>query len=568
MLQGNVSENLWLLSEASVQGKGHVDANLPNQDAVSVCTSDDGHIVAAVVSDGAGTARKSQHGSRMAADFLSRSLLLIGEDIRTNQLSKNEITQRLIGEIDQLRNKLDPAGGSLRDYHCTLVGCLIMPGCGFICQIGDSIALATRFAIVGSDSSSSVDYFPDNGTHWYEVERGEYANETHFLTESDWRKHLRVSPIPDDVDAVVMMTDGAMDVATTKGKVFRGFLSNLIGRIIATSPRAERQKIIGDWLADHQTHRLTGDDKTIFTAIRKSCGNLSGLAVYLGATTTADDRSGNFKSAALASVSIGQSATTEDVTQIEIPTQRHSMRGAFWPLLAFLLICAASASAYLIQNMRAATPPTTSENTTSVPASVPIKGSSQSTDLVVTLDETEVVVVPSTFPLQMSAGDTAKFSLSLKKGYFATLTIDQPKEEVGLAILTHPESCAMPHALNAKNPSCQVAIQASAKAKAGRTLLVVHLSDAQNKPLNDILIEIEILATNPSAPSASASNIPSTKGKTPVSKEVPLKKKEAVGAKSQDSATAKDGRSVASIDLTNTSLPSQVIASDVKETKP
>lgn len=560
MLQGKVSENQWLLSEASVQGKGHVDANLPNQDAVSIRTSDDGHIVAAVVSDGAGTASKSQHGSRMAADFMSRSLLLIGEDIRINQLSINQITERLIGEIDQLRNELDPAGGALRDYHCTLVGCLIMPGFGFICQIGDSIALATRFVIVGSGSSSSVDYFPDDRTHWYEVERGEYANETHFLTESDWRKHLRVSPIPDDVDAVVMMTDGAMDVATTKGKVFRGFLSNLIGRIIATSPRAERQKIIGDWLADHQTHRVTGDDKTIFTAIRKPCEKLSGLSVYLGATTTPDDGSSNAKSAAVASVASGQSTVTDNAEQIEIPTKRHSMRGAFWSLLAFLLFCAGGASSYFIQKMWAATPPPTSAKTESNPPIVPIKQPTQNTAPVVTSDETEVVVVPSTFPLRMSAGDTAKFSLSLKKGYFATLTIDQPKEGVGLAILTHPDSCAMPHALNAKKPSCQVAVQASAKAKAGRTQLVIHLSDAQNQPLNNILIEIEVLAKKPPSPSTSASHTVSSQGKTPVKTKPPLKKPETV----TDSplAEVKGGPEVSN-DLTNASP----IERDVEEAK-
>jgi len=278
MISGTAVEKAWLLQAGSVRGKGHIDAGLPNQDAVAVCTSPDGAIVAAVVSDGAGTAVKSEHGARTTADFMADCLLRIGVDIRKGRLQKTQVGERLVEGISCLRDKLNENGGPLRDYHCTLVGCLILPHGGFVCQIGDSIGIASRFSPVRGGAAEMVDYFPDEHCWWYEVERGEYANETHFVTETDWRQHFRVKPLPKEFDAVVLMTDGAMDVATLNGKVFRGFLSNLVAQILQMNSSAKRAHTIETWLADPQTFVVTGDDKTIFMAIRSDCRALAALS--------------------------------------------------------------------------------------------------------------------------------------------------------------------------------------------------------------------------------------------------------------------------------------------------
>lgn len=277
----SVVESDWLLVDASVRGKGHIDAGLPNQDAIAIATSRDGKIVAAVVSDGAGTASKAEVGSRAAADRMAPWLLKIGQQIHAGQIHASMARDHLLEGIVALRRHLDPSGMSLRDYHCTLVGCLLTPSGGFVCQIGDSIAVAARFALLGDGSDDPVDFFPDDGCRRYEPERGEYSNETHFITETDWEKHLRITPLPDSFDAIVLMTDGAMDVVTLRGRIFRGFMSNLFGRILRMSDRHQRNELLHGWLADKQTYGVTGDDKTLFVAIRASSQPLARRPVFV-----------------------------------------------------------------------------------------------------------------------------------------------------------------------------------------------------------------------------------------------------------------------------------------------
>lgn len=274
-------ETDWLIAGASARGKAHLDAGLPNQDHWAAVSSPDGRIVAAVVSDGAGTAKHAEAGSRATVEWMAPWLLRMGERISAGQLHPAMVRDNLMQGVLELRRQLDPGGGSLRNYHCTLVGCLLTPSGGLVCQIGDSIALTTRFTLLGDGPDARVDFFPDDGCHRYEVERGEYANETHFVTETDWTEHLRITALPEDFDAIVLMTDGAMDVVTLRGKVFRGFMSSLVGALLRIGDRSEREALIHSWLADRQTHAVTGDDKTLCVAIRARSRGLSGHPILL-----------------------------------------------------------------------------------------------------------------------------------------------------------------------------------------------------------------------------------------------------------------------------------------------
>jgi hypothetical protein len=282
MFQNKSKNGGWQLSFASVRGKAHVDNNLPNQDSVYVSSNDSGNVICAVVSDGAGTAKRSGEGSTLAAKFIAERMCQIGAQLASTTDLTHFVRQEMESTINLARQKIDPTGQQLRDFHCTMVAWLFTPVGAFIAQIGDSVALTTRFATVEDEGVHKVDFFPESGTHLHEVERGEYANETHFITEADWKKHLRISQLPQDVDAVVLMTDGAMDIAMLRGQVFRGFLSNLLGKLITTPEIQARHKTIDSWLDDKQTYGVTGDDKTIFTAIWQQNSSLTSLPVYQG----------------------------------------------------------------------------------------------------------------------------------------------------------------------------------------------------------------------------------------------------------------------------------------------
>lgn len=276
-------EDRWLLTAASVTGRSHEQANLPNQDCVGAATSRDGLVVAAVVSDGAGTAAHSDVGSQTACRLMVPWMLQIGHDLqKAPGMQADMVRDKVIEGIDRVRRELALAGNDLRAYHCTLAACVISEREAYVCVVGDSIALASSFDVPPDGSAAPIDLFPDPGVRLFEPERGEYANETHFITANEWRSHVRVSALPmSRIDALLLMSDGAMDVALTGGKVYRGFLSSLVGSLLATPEPAAREALLAGWLGDRRTYPLTSDDKTLFVAVRSIHRRLAGRAVEL-----------------------------------------------------------------------------------------------------------------------------------------------------------------------------------------------------------------------------------------------------------------------------------------------
>ncbi len=273
----------WQLTRASVRGKAHVDTGVPNQDCVEMRASPDGRIVAGVISDGAGTASHAELGSRTTCQVMASWMLGIGQAMAAEPHDDARIEQKVAAGIERVRATMLASGAALRDQHCTFVACVLTDRTGFVCQVGDSIAISTRFEQAAGQERGKIDFFPDRSTEIFQVDRGDYVNETHFITEPDWRSHLRVRSFETPaIDAMLIMSDGAMEIATTGGKVFRGFLSNLVALLLTLDDANERDATLDGWLADRRTFPTTGDDKTMLIAIRGACMALAGLPVHVG----------------------------------------------------------------------------------------------------------------------------------------------------------------------------------------------------------------------------------------------------------------------------------------------
>ena len=285
MTHFGIGQPRWHLTRASVCGKSHVDSQLPNQDRLEVLTSADGLVVAAAIADGAGSAARSHVGAAVTCEVMAPCMLDIGIQLQASGISAEAVEERVIRSLEDVRSRLASGGEPIAAFHCTLVACVLTDRGGYVCQVGDSVALTTAFDERTGSDGAELDFFPDGKARLFQPERGQYANETHFVTEADWRSHLRLTPVDTaTVDAVLLMTDGAMDVAMVRGKVFRGFLSNLIGKLLMVPAAAERDQILAEWLSDPRTHRATADDKTVLVAIRSEHERLAGRPF-----TTADE---------------------------------------------------------------------------------------------------------------------------------------------------------------------------------------------------------------------------------------------------------------------------------------
>lgn len=257
--------NNWLSASASIKGTGHAASGAPCQDAHCCIQREDGRWLAMVVSDGAGTARFSEKGSALVANSFAKALIELSIEIEDREPG-SWINDYVIGHILTTRNELRNLAKSdnLKDYHCTLVACLVGETGGFLIHIGDGAAYGGSAKPIGDEKYSLSDppflSLPENG---------EYSNETFFITEGDWIKHLRITPIP-SVDWIMLGTDGGTSLAMVADKEPKpGFIVPLLTSLALEADHEIRNEKLAAVLSDAQADKLTSDDKTICLAFRQ-----------------------------------------------------------------------------------------------------------------------------------------------------------------------------------------------------------------------------------------------------------------------------------------------------------
>jgi len=252
----------WITANASVIGSSHVATGTPCQDASVVKTAKAGEWVVIVVSDGAGTATRAEEGAHLVVKFFSEELLKLVDELTTRSPG-HWINDFVIEKVLQTRTALRQLANSddIRDFNCTVVACLLGPSGGFSIHIGDG-------AVVGGYRKESNDHAAAS-LFLSEPENGEYANETFFVTEGDWVKHLRISPMP-KMDWVMCCTDGGSALALVAEKEIKpGFLDPVLQEVFGLNDEALRNKKLAEYLSDPQADKVTGDDKTLAVAVKR-----------------------------------------------------------------------------------------------------------------------------------------------------------------------------------------------------------------------------------------------------------------------------------------------------------
>jgi hypothetical protein len=276
-------ENRWLIGKAAVQGVSHLAAGVPCQDYCEVETSPDGRWLVAAISDGAGSAAKAAEGAQIVAQSIVRGL--IGEVARLERDGPGLwLKDRVYSILLDTRERLRRTGDDIRDYHCTLVGTFIGPTGGILFHVGDGAAIASRIKLVARAQAQVQELQLWNDVVFSEPENGEYANETFFITQDDWIKHLRGNILSPGVDIVALMTDGAMPFAIQQGQPNAPFMDPLIGQMLRAGDAAERDAILQKYLSLPKANEVTNDDKTLMIAIRRDMADFEQFKIIPSTT--------------------------------------------------------------------------------------------------------------------------------------------------------------------------------------------------------------------------------------------------------------------------------------------
>ncbi|WP_437187812.1 PP2C family serine/threonine-protein phosphatase [Planctomicrobium sp. SH668] len=238
---------MWKLVYGSVQGTSHVQSGQPCQDYCAGAIT--GTTLVVACADGAGSAEFSQLGSKATVDrFLE---VASGETVPTSEQVKTWVEaarERLIEQATAIES-------TPRQLACTFLAALVGDGWVVFVQVGDGVI------VFDGPDGYDLAFWPDNG---------EYANTTRFLSEDDYRQHLRIEITERKISELAVLTDGlqmlALDIAGAK--VHDRFFAPLFKTVRNGPDEAALQVSLLDFMDSNRVNERTDDDKTLFLATR------------------------------------------------------------------------------------------------------------------------------------------------------------------------------------------------------------------------------------------------------------------------------------------------------------
>lgn len=250
MSRGPHSEK-WNFAGLLRQGETHRAKGTSGDDYAKAVELKDGTFIA-VVCDGAGSAAKGAIGSRVCADKFIDHMTTRCDG---KSLTVEDIKQAFSHARAGLEEESSKYHLPLEAFATTMVTITCFAETTVFAQVGDGFAVA-NFA----DGRLEMPLIPD---------RGEFANQTYFLTSQNWIETLQVATINEPCIGCTLSTDGLQNILITRDdrpyepfftKMF-GHTKNLIAAQIETS--------LKDFLSSSLVNAKVSDDATIIIAVKK-----------------------------------------------------------------------------------------------------------------------------------------------------------------------------------------------------------------------------------------------------------------------------------------------------------
>ena len=251
---------------ASRRGAAHLKDGAPNQDSALVANLALGRLGPVAVSDGAGSARYSQHGSRAACIAgvaslirqLNRNPAIAAKEHLMRSALQRAVRSARRSVMERARKSHRASGlATASEYACTMM--LVLAGARLVgvAHVGDGCVVA------------------GNGEEWRllsEPDNGEFANETRFLTNPRNLPRVAVAS-GSDINCVAMITDGLQDVALSRGSIPHDRFWTPLYRALNRSPSPAPHAVLDTLLRKVADAGRATDDCTIAVSVRKAPGS-------------------------------------------------------------------------------------------------------------------------------------------------------------------------------------------------------------------------------------------------------------------------------------------------------
>ncbi len=253
---------MWHFAGAYRPGSSHLERQLPCQDFCTceeVLAADGARVLVVVVSDGAGSASRSEVG----ALAICHTMLACAKQFLSDPQAATLITPDLARAwarqtLKVLIPKATAMGVTARDVAATCLGMVVWPDRALCWQLGDGAMVVDAGA-----EELEVCFWPM---------RGEHANETDFLTDLDAVERIDARIIERPINSLAAFTDGIQMVVLHNATrtASRDFFLPYFATMRTTPPgrHPSVDDAIGDLISRPSILARTDDDRTLVIAVR------------------------------------------------------------------------------------------------------------------------------------------------------------------------------------------------------------------------------------------------------------------------------------------------------------
>ena len=251
----------WNIAAAATVGERHIAEGRPCEDAWTARLYEahgESWLILAVA-DGAGSAGRAQAGSACAvAAFSEAAARCIYSGV---ELTSDCIRDWIGGARVALAVEAGVASVPMREYATTLLGAVIGPRGAAFAQVGDGAI------VVAGDE-------PGSWAWMFESQKGEYANETSFITDEDAVTRANVAMLVEAPAELALFTDGLENLlirAQPERHVVGAFFDQMFPPIRkAAAPGLGNQLSahLSAYLASPPIAARSDDDRTLILATR------------------------------------------------------------------------------------------------------------------------------------------------------------------------------------------------------------------------------------------------------------------------------------------------------------
>ena len=251
----------WKAIARYATGTSHQEQKIPCQDCGNYRIFND--VIVGAVADGAGSAKYSHFGSELAVETVIKCFADINElpdkqgfSQPLSEMEAKEVFTKFIKDVITALNKQAVNKSySVHDLACTLLVFIATPEWVAAMQIGDG------FTVVRSqDSEYQLLFEPD---------KGEFFNETTFVTSANALEEMQVQVISGKQEFICASTDGLEKVAIrlSDWKPHAPFFKPLEEYLRETDKPEDDEKYVIDFLNSERLNSRTDDDKTLLLCL-------------------------------------------------------------------------------------------------------------------------------------------------------------------------------------------------------------------------------------------------------------------------------------------------------------